>query len=237
MVRASVARRTDDECVLPECAGAGVAYPGSAGRLPGHSATIEREFEESCCFALRLPFLILCGRAGVAATDIFDPLSLIRGIPRNGIYTDLAMGLAFTVVSGTVVLRKSRSVFVDAALIDRDGRTSSILAEVPDDWNSRHLRADGFLLLHGIVSGLGRHFFIRKSIFCFADGVFCAWAGDSAGCDCVTFPQPRGRLRVAGICVKYLYHLECGADFSVGNAPDSSARAGILERCGAESNS
>jgi len=57
---------------------------------------------------------------------------------------------------------QSWPVFLDATLVDRDGRTVSILLQAPDHWNFRHLRAARILLLHGLISGLGGHFILRK---------------------------------------------------------------------------
>jgi len=145
------------------------------------------------------------------------------------------MGVAFAVVPCAAVFGQSRPVFLDATLVDRDGRTVSILPEVPDHWNFRHLRAARILLLHGLISGLGGHFILRKSLLRFADGVFCTGAGDGARCDCIAIPQPRSGFSMACCCFKPFHPVESGTYLPVGSAPDSSARAGILERCGAES--
>jgi len=145
------------------------------------------------------------------------------------------MGVAFAMASGVAVLRKSWSVFLDAAVIDCDRRIIFILAEISDDWNFRDLRTARFLLFHGRLSGLGRHFFVRQSIFCFVDRVFCAWTGRGAGCDCVTFAQPDGRIGITGCGAQHFHRLESGTDFPVGRAFDSGPGAGILARRGAES--
>ena len=72
------------------------------------------------------------------------------------------MGMAFAVVPGAAVFRQSWPVFLDATLVDRGGRTVSILLETPGDLNFRHLRAARILLLHGLLSRLGGHFILWK---------------------------------------------------------------------------
>jgi len=145
------------------------------------------------------------------------------------------MGVAFAVVSGAAVLRKSRSVFVDAAVIDCDRGTFFVLEEISGNWNFRDLRAARFLLFYGLLSGLGGHFLVRQSIFCFADCVFRAGTGRSSGCDCVPFPQPDSRIGIIGCGAQHFHRLESGTGFPVGRAPNSSPGAGILEPRGSES--
>ena len=145
------------------------------------------------------------------------------------------MGVAFAMVSGVAVFRKSWSVFLDAAVIDCHRRIIFILAEIPDDWDFRDLRAARFLLFYGRLSGLGGHFFLRQSIFCLVDRVFRAWTGRGAGCDGITFPQPGTRIGITGRGAQRFHRLESGTDFPVGSAPNSGPRASILERRGAES--
>src|ERR1700740_3084718 len=120
------------------------------------------------------------------------------------------MGVALTVVSGAAVLRESRPVFMDAAVIDCDRGTFFVLEEISGDWNFRDLRAAGFLLLYGRLSGLGGHFVVRQSIFCLADRLFRAWTGCGAGCDSVAFPQPDSRFRITGRGAQHFHRLESG---------------------------
>jgi len=87
----------------------------------------------------------------------------------------------------------------------------------------------GLLYFHCLLSGLGRHFFVRKSVFCFADPVIHSWAerfSAARGCIVSRSTRCRGDLVTdAG----FVCNLERGIHVSVGRALDSAARENLLE--------
>ena len=86
----------------------------------------------------------------------------------------------------------------------------------------------GLSLRHRMLRGLGRHFFLRQSFFCFADaaihfgpGCVLRLARRSAG-------KSGARTSCAAALTAILIALESGPDLSVGHASDSGARTDFL---------
>ena len=90
------------------------------------------------------------------------------------------MGMEVTVVPGGAVLSKSRTIFLEANLIDCDGRIICFFEARAGGWRFGAVCVICVLLFHGVVSRLGRNFIVREPIFCVAHGVFCvgAFGGD-----------------------------------------------------------
>ena len=134
-----------------------------------------------------------------------------------------------TVVPGGAVLGKSRTVFLDADLIDCDGWNVFILAESADGRNLDAVCAVGILLFHGIVSGLGRNFIVREPIFRVADGVFCSGAFGSNQLDRGTDAKPASGVGQHIIGADAVRALEPRINFPMGIAPDTGEGTGFVE--------
>src|SRR5258708_40157398 len=131
MGHAGINQRVDDERLLSECDDPGGANTGSAGELPrsvhagkGTQTTIRR--------ANRLPRIVLHGRAARNVTYVHLAIYRVRRNPGDRIHSNNDVGMEVTVVPGGAVLGKSRTVFLDADLIDCDIWHVFFLAERPN---------------------------------------------------------------------------------------------------------
>src|SRR6266404_1625453 len=133
--------------------------------------------------------------------------------------------MEITVVPGGAVLGKSRTVFLDADLIDCNGWNVSILEATADGRELDAVCDIGVLLFHGVISGLGRDFIVREPIFCVADGVFCAGAFGSNQLDGGTNAKPASGVGRYLCDAHVVCALESRTDFPMGLAPGAGEGA------------
>src|SRR5207253_2802704 len=118
---------------------------------------------------------------------------------------------------------------LDADFIDRGLWTVLVLAKISNLGNFRSLRAVRVLLLHGLLSRLGWNLFLWEPLLCFSNGFLRSRPGHGTRNSRGKVSQPRGCFRLAWPAPEPFCRLEHRIDFSVGSAPNSSPRTGVLE--------
>src|SRR6266851_527518 len=87
----------------------------------------------------------------------------------------------------------------------------------------------GVLYFYCLLPGLDRHFFLRKSLFRFADAAIYSWTEYFSAARVHIASQSTRRRCRCGASPGFVYRLECRIHVSVGGALDSAARENFLE--------